>query len=334
MPEYPISINLARIIHRLLTNHRGWRVEDLQNELDIADRTYRKYRKVLQTQFPPLVGSNGESMVQEVVDGQATYLRLVEIRAEDSPRDPSAFTARVAAMHFSKKLLGFLEDTDVEQAIRDILLDFEQGLNQRPFTLRHILGNVDRLFFQLPDAPKDYSKKGPIISTLLHALIYTRQINIRYSSASFEGMSLDLEPYTLAVYRSGLYLIAKAVDYEDIRIYAVDRISEAALLDQKFEYPRPFEYSPDAYTEGSFGIYRSDETEPKEFELIFADERWLKLYLTERQWHPSQKFEDLEDGRLRMIFSVNTDIEVWPWIRRFGDQVEVVRPLYEEAAAD
>ncbi len=335
MPDHPISINLARIVHRLLTDHRGWRVDQLKAELDIAGRTYRKYRKILQTEFSPLEDSNGESMVQEVKDGESTYLRLVEVSTEESPRDPGAFTARVAAMHFSWKLLGFLGETDIEQAIRDIMLDFEKGLHQRPFTLRHVLRNVDRLFYQLPDAPKDYSEKGDIISSLLQALVYTRRVNVEYSSASFKGMRLDLEPLTLAVYRSALYLIARSVRHKDIRIYAVDRIADVHRLDEKFEYPRPFEYNPETYTEGSFGIYRSDDGEAKEFELIFDDERWLQLYLTERQWHPTQEFEELDDGRLKMTFTVKTDVEVWPWIRRFGEQVEVRRPRFvEEAAAD
>lgn len=334
MPDHPISINLAWIVNRLLTNHRGWSVEDIKQELGIADRTYRKYRRILQTEFRPLIRSNGTPMVQEVDDGQTRYLRIVELESEEGPRDPKAFTARVAALHFSKMLLGFLGQTDVSQAVEDILTDFEYSLNDRPFVLGHILRNVDRIFFQLPDAPKDYSGKNGVITSLLHALVYTRRVSVDYSSASFDDLKLDLEPLTLAVYRSGLYLIARGVGYEDIRIYAVDRIHEARLLREKFDYPKHHEYTPEEYTEGSFGIYRSNSNTRTNFELIFDDEKWLKLYITERQWHPSQSFETLDDGRLKMSFAVTTDVEVWPWIRRFGSQVEVIEPEVEDAAAD
>lgn len=334
MPDHPISINLAWIVHRLLTNHRGWSVDELMQELGIADRTYRKYRRILQTEFEPLIRSNGSSMVHEIDDGHCRYLRIVELEPEEGPRDPKAFTARVAALHFSKMLLGFLGQTDVSQAVEDILLDFEYSLKDRPFVLGHILRNVDRIFFQLPDAPKDYSEKNEVITTLLHALVYTRRVSVKYSSASFDDLSLELEPLTLAVYRSGLYLIARGVGYEDTRIYAVDRIHVANLLDTKFNYPSNHDYTPEEYTEGSFGIYRGNSDTRIDFELVFDDEKWLKLYITERRWHPSQTFEDLEDGRLKMTFSVTTDVEVWPWIRRFGSQVEVLSPEMEEAAAD
>jgi len=46
MPE-PIALNLARIVHRLLVSPRGWRKEALCDELDIAPRTYRKYKLLL-----------------------------------------------------------------------------------------------------------------------------------------------------------------------------------------------------------------------------------------------------------------------------------------------
>tara|TARA_R110002072_G_scaffold121438_3_gene255242 strand:+ start:4271 stop:4450 length:180 start_codon:yes stop_codon:yes gene_type:complete len=40
-PSRPIALNLATIVHRLLTRPRGWEIEDLRAELEIADRTYR-----------------------------------------------------------------------------------------------------------------------------------------------------------------------------------------------------------------------------------------------------------------------------------------------------
>ena len=63
-----------------------------------------------------------------------------------------------------------------------------------------------------------------------------------------------------------------------------------------------------------------------EVELLFAGHTYLKRYLRERTWHPSQQFEDLDDGRLRLTFTVTSMVEVEPWIRSFGADVEAVRP--------
>ena len=64
-PSKPIALNPATIVHRLLTNARGWEVQDLCDELEIADRTYRKYRQLLQEEFLPLI-RRGKGLVQEV----------------------------------------------------------------------------------------------------------------------------------------------------------------------------------------------------------------------------------------------------------------------------
>jgi hypothetical protein len=35
-----------------------------------------------------------------------------------------------------------------------------------------------------------------------------------------------------------------------------------------------------------------------------------------------------------MTFEVNTEVEVWPWIRQFGDQVEVIKPKRQGPVVD
>ena len=294
------------------------------SELGIKDRTYRKYRKVLMEHFPPFMNDSGDSIVHEVLDGDAKYLRLVH--GKDLEFHDDSFVGRVAALHFSQQLLGFVGQTPIGTATNELMADFRVRVREKKQFLDDVLTNVDRMFYQLPDAPKDYSRKQDVIQGLLDCLMFRRAAKLEYSSASFVELEFEIEPYTLAVYRSALYLIGRGIDGE-IRIYAVDRITRVTKVARRFQYPSPAVYHPESYTEGSFGIFRSDSTEQLHFELLFDDERWLKLYLKERRWHPTQKFEELEDGRLRMTFRVNTDVEVWPWIRQFGDKVQVVSPV-------
>src|SRR5579872_2998547 len=65
-PDDPFSLNLARIVFRLMTSPRGWDVRGLKRELRISDRTYRKYRKTLQDRFVPLFNGKGQTLVREV----------------------------------------------------------------------------------------------------------------------------------------------------------------------------------------------------------------------------------------------------------------------------
>lgn len=324
MSDSPANMNLAKIVHRVIADPKGWRVDDLLNTLGIGERCYRNYRKRLQDHFGPFQSTNGDSCLQEVRLNGVKYLKLVDMPSTQNHED--SFPSRLAALHFAKLLLGFVDETPVGGAFSDILDEFEDRLQDRSFTLNHLMRNVDRIFYQLPDAPKDYSNHGDTIQAIVHGMIFTKKVQVTYESASFDAFDVVLEPYTLAVHRSALYLIARAEGREDIRIWAVDRIQQFQALDDRFDYPTAGAYSPKDYTEGSFGIYRSDATDRTKFVLKFKDKRWLKLFVQERQWHPTQKFQELKNGQLKMTFSVNTEMEVWPWIRSFGDDVTVVRP--------
>ncbi|MBN1944396.1 MAG: WYL domain-containing protein [Bradymonadales bacterium] len=324
MPDSPISLNLAQIVHRLLTCQRGWRVQDLMQQLDVADRTYRKYRQLLQEQFLPFRRSDGTSMVREVGQGESRWLRLAEV--EERTVASKDFAGRVAALNFAQQMFSFVRDTELGQAMASLVEEFRHSLRDRPFVLGHLLRNVDRLFYVVPDAPKDYSGKKKVVGTLIKALLFTQRIDITYHSATGGLRTLDLEPLALVSHRSALYLLGHCPQYTDVRIYAVDRIERAQQRSERFEYPGPASFDPRQYIEGCFGIYHDDSTEPIVVELIFQDIRWLKIYLKERRWHPTQQFEDLPDGRLRMTFTVSTMVEVWPWIRSFGEDVELIRP--------
>ena len=323
------NINLALIVYRLVSSHRGWRVDDLMHTLEISERTYRKYRLRLQQEFAPLRRSDGQSMIQEVMDGDAKYLRLVDV-VERGWSDTD-FIARVTALHFAQRLLGFLEGTEVGDAIDGFLSEFEHTMRDRKMLLGDVLHHADRMFYEIPDAPKNYGEKGDMIRAVLRAMLLTKRVEVVYDSASGRGAKgMTLEPLTLATHRSALYLIARAKGYEDIRMYAFDRFVSVRENGERFEYPSDVRYHPESYVSDSWGLWRGEEGESHSFDLVFADKRWLKMFLQERRWHRTQAFEELEDGRLRMTFTVSSDKSVWPWVLGFGEDVEVVRPARAE----
>lgn len=319
------NFNLAWIVYRMVTSHRGVRVDEIRSHLGISGRTYRSYRLQLQREFPLLKRPDGSSCVEEVSEGSVKYLRIVDL--PDNAWSDADFIARVAALHFARRLLNFFEGTEVADAISAFLSDFEHRMKDRKYLLGETLRHADRMFYEIPDAPKDYSDKRLEVQTILRAMLLTRQIEVEYDSASLKGpWGMVLQPLTLASHRSALYLIARHEDYDDIRMYAVDRFRKVEMTDEKFEYPSRVSYDPESYVASSWGLFRGDDDEQHEFELLFEDKRWLKMFLKERRWHRSQELEELDDGRLRMTFEVSSPKEVWRWIRGFGDDVDVVRP--------
>ncbi len=319
MPEQPISLNLAAIVYRLLTNPQGWEVEDLRRTLGIEKRTWRKYKRLLRERFPYVVGDRRVS-VREIEDGGRRFLRLEE------PEDMQGkeFVPRVAAHHMVRELVRFLGGSSVASAIGDAEREFRSRLPDRRY-VRHTFRNLDRIIHCVPDAPKDYSRQGETIEKLLQALVYSRRLRATYASASGEKEYV-LEPLTLAVYRGGLYLLARFADHIKVYNLVVDRIRDLELLAEHYSYPSGKQYSPEKCLEDGFGIFLPPTKKRIDVELVFANERWLKLYVRERRWSANQRFQDLRDGRLKMTFRVSSLIEVKPWVLQFGDQVEAVRP--------
>ena len=180
MPESPINLNLARIVHRLLTHSRGWQVDELQSELGIAQRTYRKYREVLTDQFEPFARTDGLSALREVKEGEKRWLRLV---GESLHVQERSFAARLAALYLARQMFEFLAETDVANAMSDLMHEFRARIHDPGFVVDHMLRNVDRLFYYVPHAPKDYSWQGDTLRTILNALLYRRPLTLDYDPA-------------------------------------------------------------------------------------------------------------------------------------------------------
>jgi predicted DNA-binding transcriptional regulator YafY len=324
-PEDPFALNLARIVHRLLTNPRGWEVEELKGELAISDRTYRKYRQTLQERFGAFMTRGGESAVREVKDGDSRYLRLVEGGELDAASDD--LLATISSLHLAREAFRFLSGTEMERALDAIYASVRERVGDKKFVLGHLFRNLDRMLHCVEDAPKDYRAQGEKLRALVEGLIFTRRIALDYKGAGGERRH-ELEPLTLMMHRGALYLLGRHEGDERVYSFAVDRIAKVELLAGHFRYPKLTQFDPAEHFEGAFGIFVPPEAARKrvDVELVFANERWLKLYVQERRWHRTQALTELKDGRLRMKFQVNSMVEVWPWIRSFGSDVTVVKP--------
>ncbi len=168
------------------------------------------------------------------------------------------------------------------------------------------------MLHHVPDAPKDYGHRGEDLRLILRALFHCRVLRFDHS-----GRAREVCPLTLVMWKSGLYLVGESEGRT--LLFAVDRMSALELTPRRFCYPR--DYEPSRLFHGSFGIWQSDSAEEVEVDLVFVAKLWLHRYLRERRWHPPQRFEDLDDGRLRMRFRVASMVEVEPWIGSFGEDV-------------
>lgn len=243
-------------------------------------------------------------------------------------------TTEMIALYMGKTLFSFLNGTGLESDITSAFEKLESHFKREDLSS---LPAFRRKFYFVPEARKDYSASNEVVDDILTALMKDQKLEIIYRSAGKAGEKRHVvHPYTILIYKQGIYLIGFVETYGEIRTFAIERIVDSRWLRGKsFDYPD--EYDPDTYNEGTFGIIAGD---PLTVQLAFSRE--AEQYVTERVWHRSQKFARAKDGRLLMTMELRGDIELKNWLLSFGQKVEVLGParlrleikeIYSEALA-
>lgn len=324
-PRDTQAMNLARIVFRLTTSPRGWAVDDLLAELGIKARTYRKYRKNLQDLFEPW-WHEGESLLEDVVLGGRRVLRLRDLAAPNVELE--ALLVRLSALRFSSQLLAFHGAGRLGVAITEFAESFaHEGRRHFPMAVGRVLARIDQLFVHSPEAPTGAPRQDPQLPTLLRCLIFGRRVQFDYDTITGERRSHVVEPLTLVLRRGGLQLMARHHGDPKPHSFLLERIHALEASKAYFSYPPPEDYEPRTLCgDGDEAFASPPSREPVGVELVFANLKWLKRYVSEREWQPGQRHEELEDGRLRLAFEVTSLADVLPWTLEFGDDVEVIRP--------
>jgi len=166
------------------------------------------------------------------------------------------------------------------------------------------------------------------VAQLIEATLQNRRVSMRYHSfSSNREKTYLLEPYRLLFGQGGLYVIGFVPEYGELRTFAVDRIAQVSLTEERFE---PLELPDDTFAH-SLGV---NQGTPEPIEISFAPR--IARYVRERVWHPSQQAADREDGSLLLTLNVVNDWALKSWILGFGALATVVSPsaLRHEIAAE
>ncbi len=311
-PSYPAALRMARIAFELPSHPFGWPLDAIQRELRISERTLKRY---LTAGKEALVDRHGKPYFQVVSDGGKPKLRLPASR---KPVESTAYQA--VSLYFTLAILKFLEGTVLKEGIEELWETFSKSL---PAYERADLGALDRKFYAIPYAPKDYRSLGHLLAPILPGLIREYRLRIEYAT----GVVHEVDPYTLVAYRGGLYLIGKTHVNGKITTMAVERMRKVELLAgegggfQKFAYPSSFR--PERHTEGAFGIIV--EENPTEVEILIHNDE-TEVYLRARNVHPSQRFIKRRDGRIVLAMTVRGTTELRNWVLGFGPWLEVLKP--------
>lgn len=171
--------------------------------------------------------------------------------------------------------------------------------------------------------------KPQVLEVVQNGLLHENVLDVKYQSLRKQEVSnLRLHPLGLVQRAAVTYLVASAEPYEQPRLFALQRIGKATLVDSKVIPPEGF--SLQNYLDSSASEFDSGKNIVLKVRL-FSDD--VVRSLTESPISDEQEIRADEEGAV-LIANVKDSWQVRWWLLSYAELVEVLAPeqLRAEAA--
>lgn len=171
---------------------------------------------------------------------------------------------------------------------------------------------------------------GHLFQDVLGALIRRQRLHIHYHGRRRDEVSeRDISPQRLTQYRNSWYLDAWCHSAEGLRSFALERVQEQRVLEDKAT-----DVKPDVLAEHfdhSYGIFSGPASHSAKLRFSAEMSRWV----AEEQWHPDQQGSMDSDGAWTVNIPFSDPRELVMDILRYGPDVEVLEPNFlRDSVAD
>ena len=295
-----------KMIHTLLASKFGKTVSELADELACTKRTvYRDLEALQAGGFPITTESRDNHSYWHILDAARQQV-------------PMAFSIpELMALYFGKEMLRTYRGTVFHDAIESLLSKIKATL---PPAYTDYLDRIQDRMDAGPAPRKDYTRCGPLIAELNTAIIDEKTIRMVYFSMGRQAESnRAVHPYRLRHVEDSLYLIGYCTLRKQVRTFAVDRIKQVTVTEERFTIPDGFDLQ--GFLEDSFGVYHGPPTTVK---AHFSPK--VAGYIRERTWHHSQQLEKQADGAVVFTATVAGIEEISHWVLRWGAEARVLAP--------
>lgn len=164
--------------------------------------------------------------------------------------------------------------------------------------------------------------RAEIFTQVLQALAQDRVLELDYASKGEAGRSIRrVEPRQLHNFAGNWYLFAHCRRRDDLRMFSLDRMRRASVLDEGFDYPP--DYDPQALAKRAFGHFKTGRVQQARLRFSPFISAWVK----DQTWHHAQVATVLEDGSLELQLPYAGDgLDLVREVMKFGPEVEVIAP--------
>lgn len=157
---------------------------------------------------------------------------------------------------------------------------------------------------------------------ILHSAIVKKlEIKFRYRKRSSDDSAWrTVQPYFIHGALNGWYLIAYDCDRADFRTFAIQRIREIRKCSTRFE--RKTDVTPESLLKSSLGTYLGEG----HYDIRIRFDKVAAGLVRERNWHASEKKQELPNGELELSMVLGSLFEAEQWVLSWGRHATVITP--------
>ncbi len=212
---------------------------ELADHLEAKVRTVYRDMKALESAGFPLYTESGDRGDRwKLMDGSKSNMPLLLTMTE------------LMALHMSRDILKVFEGTVFQESIESL---FEKVTVTLPPETHQYLDTISGRLGVSHGAKKDFSAFKDIIAQLSEATAARTRVEIMYKALSTgDETTRVVDPYQVWAMNGAFYLIGLCHLRDEIRTFAMDRITKLTVLKESF--PMPEDFSLDEYLKTAFRV--------------------------------------------------------------------------------
>lgn len=196
---------------------------------------------------------------------------------------------------------------------------FSKLTGQLDRTSHYTLTGLDEALSFRPFAPEETDLAA--FEVLSRGVQERRAVRFRYRNlGAKQSRRRTVHPHHLACVENHWYLLAWDCNREDMRTFALTRLTQPVLTRERFR--RQAGFSAEEYLKGSFTVFKGRE----DYEVVIEFDVWATDLVRGRTWHVSQELVALGGGRSRLRLRLNNIADIEPWVLSWGTHATVIRP--------
>lgn len=313
-PNHPET---PRRIHRYAYTRLRKIVAELQNSrypnkaklarlIERNERTVQRDLEALKSEFDAPIAfdrtKNGFCLTDP--NWQLPELRLTE--------------GELISFFVAERVLRRLSDTSEVRLARSALAKLADYLPQE------VVLDVEALEAAIDVAPDPALDVPPaVLRQLAEAASKRQTLHIQYfSQHRNQHTERDVNVLLLHNYLGEWYAVCWDHQSREVRDFHAGRITSLTNTRRTFQIPN--DWDAQAYLKRGFGMFRGGQEVLVEVEFDAHQAR----YARERKFHPTQKNEELPEGRLRVTFQTTEAAleQVARWLMQYGEQAIAIGP--------